>query len=111
MIKTKNCFIKCNESLPWQKYDHIKLFEDRDIKSSDYPYNAKSDELEEKPESESETESKFEEGMAEKTNWDWQKSNQENNKAQGLKILTPDQMLFQFFLKYESIASNPSLQI
>ena len=39
-----------------------------DIKSSDYPYNAKSDELEEKPESESETESNFEEGMAEKTN-------------------------------------------
>ena len=39
-----------------------KLFEDKNIKPSDYPYNAKSEEIEEKSESEyeSESESEFE---------------------------------------------------
>ena len=43
----------------------IKLFEEKYIKPSDYPYNAKSEELEEK--SESESESEFEKRIAERT--------------------------------------------
>ena len=61
----------------------IKLFEDKNIKPSDYPYNATSEELEEKSESESvlksESESEFEESITERTKLGRQeKSNKQN---------------------------------
>ena len=49
----------------------IKLFKDKNIKTNNYPYNAKSEELEEKSESESESEpesqSALEENITERT--------------------------------------------
>ena len=71
----------------------IKLFEDKNIKHSDHPYNEKSEELEEEPKSESESESEFEESIAEKTKMKRQKSDEKYKKGQGLKMLTPDQIL------------------
>ena len=57
----------------------IKLFENKNIKPSDYPHNAKF-----KPE-------EFEESIAERTKVRRRKSDVENQKE--LKILTPHQML------------------
>ena len=68
----------------------IKLFKEKNIKPSDYPYNAKSEELEEKSElesksdleSQSELESEFEESVAERTKMKRQnKSDKENQKG------------------------------
>ena len=55
----------------------IKLSEDKNIKLIDYPYNAKAEELEKK----SESEPKFEEGIAERTKMRRQNTNEENRKG------------------------------
>ena len=68
----------------------IKLFKDKNIQPCDYACNAKAEELEEK--SESEPDSLFKKGIAERTKIRREKSNEENEKGQGLKIPTPDQM-------------------
>ena len=76
----------------------IKLFKDKNIQPCDYACNAKAEELEEKSESESELKSEsepdslFKKGIAERTKIRREKSNEENEKGQGLKIPTPDQM-------------------
>ena len=80
----------------------IQLFEDKDIKSSNVPHNAKLEllvivELIVEPELELEDlepEPLFEERISERTKMRRQKkSDEENQEGQVVKILTPDQML------------------
>ena len=80
----------------------IKLFEDKDIKSSNVPHNAKLElvvivELIVEPElklKDLEPEPLFEERISERTKIRRQKkSDEENQEGQVVKILTPDQML------------------
>ena len=76
----------------------IKLFEDKNIKPSDFPHNAKSE-----PE---EFETKLEESIAERTKMRRQKFDEENQTGQGLKILTPDQMLSRLLISLAQLKAG-----
>ena len=93
-----------------------KSFEDKNINLSDFPYNAKLEEseleLESESESESESKLKFEESIGERTNLRRQESDKENQKGQGLKILTLEQMLSRLLITLAQLkAGNDSQEL
>ena len=76
----------------------IKLYEDKNIKPSNFSHNAKSE-----PE---EFETKIEESIAERTKMRRQKFDEKNRTGQGLKMLTPDQMLSRLLISLAQLKAG-----